>query len=277
MMKYIHIVALFATLLIALTACSPDIEKEDGILIEMGEDGVTVTTTVDGVTTVHHERTPDVFQPKPEPQPDWADNIVTITVGRFDPKEGIVSEFRKQEEEGMTLRGGINYWVDTPEHLREKESWEKFQTTSPEDAYTVGITLIDMQDARFKEPATIAEVRERIIEIGFEPITFEEAHEMRLQLKDQPDWSATRHPWGSFESLPLKEEMRRMYGGKEVSVGIFNVGKEYGTTEYTFQELGPGVKNDELLIPSEEFREQSPRGSRNPNFACAIPETRRRK
>ena len=275
-MKYIHTVALLTALLIALTSCSPDVEKEDGILVEMNEDGVTVTTTVDGVTTVHHERAPDVFQPKPEPQPDWADNVVTITVGRFDTKEDMVSEFRKKKEEGMILDCGMGFWVNTSEHHRG-EVWEESWITEPEDAYTVGITLINMQDAGFKKPATIAEVRDRIIEMGFEPITFEEAHEMRLQLKDQPDWRTTKHPWSNFKSLPLEEEMRRIYGGKEISLMIRNLDEKYSTGIYTYQELGPGIRNDELLIPSEEFREQSPRGSRNPNFACAIPETRRRK
>ena len=272
-MKYIHTVALFAVLLIALTACSPDIEKEDGILIEMGEDGVTVTTTVDGVTTVHHERTPDVFQPKPEPQPDWADNIVTITVGRFDKKDDMVSEFRIQRKKGMTVDAGMGYWMDIPEPHRG-EFWEKFRITPPEDAYTVGITLISMRDAGFKEPATIAEVKDRIIEMGFEPITYEEAHEIRLQLKDQPDWG----PWSEFRSLMTKKEILELYKGVEVSLGIFNRGKEYGIATYTYQAIGPGIRNDELLIPSKEFMEQkSPWGGINPNFACAIPETRRKK
>ena len=277
-MKYIHIIALLAVLLAlpTLTACSPDVEKEDGILVEMGEDGVTVTTTVDGVTTVHHEKTPDVFQPTPEPQPDWADNVVTITVGRFATKEGLISEFRKQEEEGMTLGSGIRFWADTPEPERG-EIWEKFRTTAPEDAYTVDITLISMQDAGFKEPATIAEVRDRIMAMGFEPITLEEAYETRLQLKDQPNWRTTGNPWGRFRSLPLEEEMRRMYKGKELSVGIYNVGNEYGVTAYTYQGLGPTVRNDELILPNREFKEENPLSAVNPSFACAIPETRRKK
>ena len=271
-MKYIHILTLCTALLLTLTACSPDVEKEDGILIEMGEDGVTVTTTVDGVTTVHHEKTPDVFQPTPEPQPDWADNVVTITVGRFATKEGLVSEFRKREEEGMTIHSAMKHWIDTPEPDRGR-SWEGFRTTAPEDAYTVGITLINMQDAGFKEPATIAEVRDRIIQMGFEPITFEEAYEMRLQLKDQP----SQGPWSYFISLPVEEEIHRMVGGKEVSVTIFNSGKEYGASGYIYQAVGPTVRNDELIIPSEEFREQSLHSAVNPSFACAIPETRRKK
>lgn len=271
-MRYIHIIALLVVLLTTLTSCSPDVEKEDGILIEMGEDGVTVTTTVDGVTTVHHERTPDIFQPEPEPQPDWADNVITLTIGRFNAKEGIVAEFRRLEEEGMIIDGVMKHWLTTPEDFRGR-SWEGFWTTPPENAYTVGITLISMQDAGFKEPATIAEVRDRIIQMGFEPITFEEAYEIRLQLKDQP----SQGPWSYLISLPMEEEIRRMAGGKEVSVTVFNSGKKYGVSGYIYQAVGPGAKNDELIIPSEEFREQSPHSAVNPSFACAIPETRRKK
>ena len=281
-MKYIHTTAVLFVATLFLTtlfsSCSPDTEKEDGILIEMGEDGVRVTTTVDGVTTVHEERTgiPSAepnLEPKPKPQPDWADNVITITVGRFDTKEGIVSEFRKQEKRGMTIAGGMKYWLEIKDPDNRGIVWEKFRITPPENAYEVDITLISLRDAGFKEPATIAEVRDRIIAMGFEPITHEEALEIRLQLKDQP-----RHgPWSYFRSLPEEEEVRRMYGGKEISDIIFNRGEKYGLTGCIYQDLGPTVRNDELILPSEKFKEQHPRSKVNPSFACAIPETRRRK
>ena len=240
----------------------------------MSEDGVIVTTTLDGVTTVHEERTPDLFtpEPKPKPQPDWTDNVITITVGRFATKEDMVSEFQRLRQGGMKLDGSLHNWTVLPEHERGRE-WEEFRITSPEDAYTVDITLISFQGAGFKKPATIMEARKKLIAMGLEPVTYEEALEIRLQLKDQP----SRGPWSTFLTLPVEEEMLRLYNGKEISEIIYNRGKKYGIGGYTYQAVGPGVHNDELIIPSEEFREQSPRGLTNPWFACTIPESRRKR
>ena len=275
-MKYIHTTVLFVALLLTLASCSSDVEKEDGILIEMSEDGVIVTTTLDGVTTVHEERTglsqPGQPEAKPEPQPDWTDNVITITVDNFATKEDMVSKFQRLRQGGMKVCGSLENWAIIPEHKRGRE-WEELRITPPEDAYTVDITLISFQGAGFKKPATIIEVREKLIAMGLEPVTVEEAHEIRLQLKDQP----SHGPWSKFLTLPVEEEIRRLYNGKEASYVIYNRGKKYGIGDYIYQAPGPGAKNDELIIPSEEFREQSPRGLTNPWFACTIPESRRKK
>ena len=284
-MKNIHTATTLLTIL-SLTlclSCSPDIEEEEGILIEMGEEGVTVTTKAGGATTVYKEETPGGFPPEPKhAAPDWADNVITLTVGRFETKEEMVAAFGKKEKlEGMSLRSNLHNWVDSPK-FRVGRTWEEFRITPPEQAYQVDITLISMQDAGFKKPATIAEVRDRIIEMGYEPITKEETYEIRLQLKDQPSWKETRHRWSVFWSLPPSEEARRMYGGKEVSHEIFNWGRKFGIQPYVYQRLGKEIRNDYLLAPSEEFRGVKGRGEWgdreiNPRFACAIPETRRKK
>ena len=88
------------------------------------------------------------------PEPDWADNVITITVGRFETKDAMVEEFGKRQKEGMRLNGSLYNWVDSPE-FRRGRSWEEFRITPPEQQYTIDITLISMQDAGFEEPATM--------------------------------------------------------------------------------------------------------------------------
>ena len=288
-MKYIHttkalLAVLSLAICIACLACSPDIEEEEGILIEMSEEGVTVTTKAGGVTTVYEEKTPGGLPPEPKhAEPDWADNVITITVGRFETKHEMVEAFGKlKREEGMSMDGSLFNWVDSPKFQVGRE-WEEFRITPPEQAYQVDITLVSMQDAGFKKPATIGEVRDRIIAMGYEPITLEEAYEIRLQLKDQPSWKATRHRWSVFWSLPVKEEILRMYGGKEVSDVIFNWdGKRFGILGYVYQRPGEGIRNDFPLAPSEEFRGVNEWNEYedyeiNPRFACTIPGTKRKK
>ena len=112
--------------------------------------------------------------------------------------------------------------------------------------------------------------------MGYEPVTVEEIHEIRLQLKNQPSWEA-RHRWSYFHSLLMKEEVLRMYRGKEVSEIIYNWdGKSYGIFGVAYQLPGEKITNDLLLIPSEKFRTYHKEHQVNPKFACAIPESRKR-
>ena len=170
-MKYIHITtALLAALfLMTLTSCSSDIEENESILNEESE-------------------TYEIIEP--EPEPDWADSVITITVGRFKTKRQILSNLKR------TFL--FHPWT---EHNMMNERW----SLTPEDQqYTVEIAVFTVKELGINRMTNIEEVTNRFKEIGYRPLTTEEAIEVRLHLPDQPD-SSTRHKMSSFFVLSPEE------------------------------------------------------------------------
>jgi len=136
-------------------------------------------------------------EPAP-PEPDWADGVMTITVGRFETKEEMLQEL----EESSFYAGA---W--TKQSITE----DAFTITPPKRQYTIDIAVVTMPEAGMNEPATLAEIKEQYRKEGYDPLTPEEIIELRLQLHGQPETS-TGHRMSAFFSLPT-EEMKALSGG----------------------------------------------------------------
>ena len=158
-MKYIHITALFvAVLFLTITACSPDIEEGEGMLEEISE---------------ATEMLP------PVPEPDWVDNTITITVGRFETHREMLSKMKESFLVGRTTEYDLTN--------------QNIPLTPTDQQYTVDITVMELKEAGFDAPTTISEVRNRFKELGMRPLTQEEAMEVRLHLPDQPSTATGTH------------------------------------------------------------------------------------
>ncbi|MDE0398953.1 MAG: hypothetical protein OXL96_14245 [Candidatus Poribacteria bacterium] len=168
-MKYIQtgVTCIMLILTASLISCSPDTIEE------------------------YEEEEQITEEPEPEPEPDWADGVMTITVGRFETKDEIVEELKRKKFVlgGWTIKDIYN---------------ENFTITPPERQYTTDIAVVGMREAGITEPATIAEIRKKYREAGYKPLTPEEIIELRLQLENQPHTN-TGHRMSSFFSLPTKK------------------------------------------------------------------------
>lgn len=134
-------------------------------------------------------------QPEEPPtlQPDWADGVITITIGRFETKEEMLQELYSS---GLLK-------IDVP-HIKDIILKENFTITPPEKRYSVNITVVTMLEAGITKPAALKEVREAYQEKGYGPLTEEETIELFLQFKDQPN-SATGHRMNNFLVLLSKK------------------------------------------------------------------------
>ena len=162
----------FSFLMIALAimiGCASDDEPMEGI--------------------VAPEPEPEVIDP--EPEPDWADNTLTIEIGRHETGAQMARKFGK-------------YW----NKIYSVNNWTEEDLLRPDfpmagRQYTIEVAVISMLKAGITKPATIAEIQERYKELGCRPLTMEEAIELRLQFTDQqnvPD----DHPMVNFLILPSK-------------------------------------------------------------------------
>ena len=125
-----------------------------------------------------------------EPEPDWADSKMTITVGRFETRQQMLDKL----QESFKLHRFI-----------EEDVTNEGRTFTPiEQQYTVDIVVLSMKEVGIHDPVTIEEVKEEFRARGYRPLTPEEGMEMRLQLADQPS-SATQHKMSAFFLLPHEE------------------------------------------------------------------------
>ncbi len=162
--------AILATLTL-LAGCSPDIEEEE-------------SATIVEVTEEETAETPLI------PEPDWADSVMTITVGRFETRQQM---FDKMKESFQIRR------------FAEKDIIDKRRTlTPPDQQYTVDIAVLTMKEVGIHNPTNITRITKHFRELGYRPLTPEEAMELRLHLPDQPD-SSTRHKMSSFFVLSGEE------------------------------------------------------------------------
>ena len=167
-MKYIHTTAtLFVAMLFLTTlfvSCSSDVEEEEGIITEVEE------------------------VVEPEPEPDWADGVITITIGRFKNSRMM---FYEMEKKRIYLH---DPWTKN-DLLKERISM-----TPLDQQYTIEVTAIPIEEPRPKW-VNIAATIEDFKDLGVEPLTAEETMELRLQLGDQPN-VLTNHPLSGFYVLP---------------------------------------------------------------------------
>ncbi|MDE0634988.1 MAG: hypothetical protein OXI43_03930 [Candidatus Poribacteria bacterium] len=147
---------------------------------------------------------PEPKKPSPPPGPDWADNIITIRTGRY--------------QTGLQLLQALdNKWNFA---ARRRMRWDLADPDFPmskSPGGVVDVTIVTLLEAGFKKPVTIHQIRERYRELGYRPLTLEEAVELRLQFTDQPDSSEKkpteqeRH-WSYFFVLISEEDAEFLLG-----------------------------------------------------------------
>ncbi len=126
----------------------------------------------------------------PRPDPDWADNEMSVTVRANKTGEDFLAEFREEEVKmGWTL----------PEEMVDPGLYDT------KKSYTITVSVVTMEEIGLGgETASVETVRKRLKELGYYLFTYQEVMELRIQLLDQPH-VGTDHPWSAFYTLPEKD------------------------------------------------------------------------
>ena len=151
--------------------------------------------------------------PMLELKPLWDDGTITITTGNFATGESIVRAFERRRSTHLGRQ-----WL--------KKMLKEGVVPIEQGKRTIEIVVMTLLEAGFDEPATIAEIRRRFREIGYRPLTIQEAMELRLQFDDQPS-TKTGHKMSAFFVL-LSEEETRLIQIDEEDISIALVKNEYG-------------------------------------------------
>ena len=164
------LVTALATMIIV--GCSPDTEENEGT-------EEILTETVEEVI---------------EPEPEWANGTITITVGRFETRQQMLDKMG----ESFSIAPRV-----------ERNIIDERRTLTPlSEQYTVDVVILSMKEvgihSKWGPNADIERIEKQFRNRGYRPLTPEEAMELRLQLPDQPD-SSTQHKMSAFLALPSKE------------------------------------------------------------------------
>ena len=106
------------------------------------------------------------------PEPHWADGIIEIEVGRFQTGKDMLA----------VLKDSL---IGTSESILAMLSKPNFPMSRQRK--TISVAVLTLQEIGFTEPATVPEIRRRLKQLGYRPLTLEEVIETRLQFMDQPD------------------------------------------------------------------------------------------
>ena len=102
-------------------------------------------------------------------EPHWADEVLTINVGNYQDSWEI---FREMEDRNIVMSRSIETYIGKFPMSRTQKS--------------VDVAIVKLLDVGFLQPVTIEKIRQRFSELGYRPLTLEEAVELRLQFTDQP-------------------------------------------------------------------------------------------
>ena len=210
----------------------------------------------------------EIAVPEPEPEPDWADNTLTIEIGRSHTSTQLLERFSHVES-------ATNFWAI--EYLSRPD----FPMAKRQ--YTIEVAVISMLKAGITKPATMAEIQRRYKGLGHRPLTMEEAIELRLQFNDQPKLE-TGHEMANFYVLPSDDEgdiqfVRNADELHDVSdapiTPLFVVCKKTeGSSPLIYIQPDPAIRDGSRLFdPSNEVissylaPENTAKGAR---FACVI-------
>ena len=204
-----------------------------------------------------------------QPELSWADGIVTITVGRYQTGDDLVDAIQNKP----------NFWVarSTPTSIH------RANIRMSQERKTVDITVVTLEEAGFSgNPVTLEQIISRFQQLGYRPLTIEEALEFRLQFTDQPDVTQAdlteeERKWGDmFALLSVQDALSLCIGnsgkmtGKKDLLSIYrNVlegfGAQFGIATYGADEgFDPHIKSVQVkLFDSSTWHMGS-------NFACAI-------
>ena len=124
--------------------------------------------------------------------PRWADGILTITVGNY---QNSWEMHRRMQDRDIVMDSAIDTYIGNFPMSRTEKS--------------VDVAVVKLLDVGFSQPVTIEEIRQRFSELGYRPLTLEEAVELRLQFNDQPSEDVLMN---GFTVLLSEESMQLLPG-----------------------------------------------------------------
>ena len=101
-------------------------------------------------------------------EPRWADGVLTITVGNYQYSGEL---FSAMEDRYIVMSRSIETYLGFPMSSTKR---------------SVDVAVVKLLDVGFSQPVTIEKIRKRFSELGYRPLTLEEAFELRRQFTDQP-------------------------------------------------------------------------------------------
>lgn len=166
-------------------------------------------TTTEEDDSILLEEEQIVEEPAP-PEPSWADGIITITTGNYQTVGALADALANKPN-----FGAISIM---------RRTLQKPDFPMSGEPGTTDVTVVTLKEAGFTEPATLEEIRERYRELGYRPLTLEEAVEFRLQFTDQPDVSEPslteeERTWSSVFVLVSEQDAYYM-GSKSIITGV---------------------------------------------------------
>lgn len=130
---------------------------------------------------------------------DWVDRVVSVTVGNHQSGWELFESLKKSHINGyITLSEGIGTYLgkrDFPMSGAKK---------------SVDVAIVALSDVGFSQPVTIKEIRKRYSELGYRPLTLEEAFELGRQFHNQP--SDSDDVFMSAFTVLLSEESMQFIG-----------------------------------------------------------------
>ena len=143
---------------------------------------------------------PPVSKPPVIPEPDWADNEMSVTIRADKTGKELLNEMRRNK---VRVGRGIDEKLLNPDFPIVRTPYAI--TVSLITMEEMGLGFNDISEEWRKGGVPTEEIKKRIKELGYQFFTLQEGIELRIQLDDQPD-SSTGHPWCSFYALPEKDE-----------------------------------------------------------------------
>ena len=205
-----------------------------------------------------------------QPEPSWADGVVTITTGRYQTKDALIDAIQQKKNFRVLWKARRDIrQMDVPMSKTEK---------------TVDITVVTLEEAGFNEMTervTLEQVIARFRQLGYRPLTIEEALELRLQFEDQPDMSKDdlteeERKWGNMWTLLSKQDAQSLCDGRDGKPTGYKAllylyrasawdgfGEGFGIGRQGIGSFDPHAQNRKI----ERMRTAIPYGS---IFACAI-------
>lgn len=210
----------------------------------------------------------EVIEELIQPEPSWADGIVTITVGRYQTGDDLVDAI--QNKPNFLVASGV------------PTSIHRANIRMSQELKTVDITVVTLEEAGFSgNPVTLEQILSRFQQLGYRPLTIEEALELRLQLTDQPDTAQADlteegRKWSKmFALLSVQDALSlcicntgKLTGKKDLlslrRSSLLTPGEQFNITVHTAESFDPHVKNVQVKYW------QPSTARHGSNFACAI-------
>ena len=106
-------------------------------------------------------------------EPDWADGVLTITVGNYQTGAEMLGALKRRY---VSISRSLGTYLTRPD----------FPMSRAKKSVDVAVVPLLEDVVGFEEQVTMEEIRKRYRELGYRPLTLEEAVELRLQFSDQP-------------------------------------------------------------------------------------------